>query len=111
MDFFTPFRAFVLSLQEFNGVNSNYNFPFPHVFPQPPFPLKREPTASAPRGDTLSTRIDCYRSLIMPLVRGRKESKLVRSLVLYVKLGVRFLAAVAAHVPSFNMHIPCIRTP
>ena len=29
----------------------------------------------------------------MTLVRGRKESKLVRSLVLYVKLGVRFLAA------------------
>ena len=60
------------------------------MFPPPPFPLKREPTASAPRGDTLSTRIDCYRSLLMPLVRGRKESKLVRSLVLYVKLGVRF---------------------
>ena len=29
----------------------------------------------------------------MPLVRGRKETKLVRSLVLYIKLGVRFLAA------------------
>ena len=42
---------------------------------------------------TSSTRIDCYRSLLMPLVRGRKESKLVRSLVLYIKLGVRFLAA------------------
>ena len=63
------------------------------VAPIPPFPLKREPTASALRGDTLSTRIDCYRSLFMSLVRGRKESKLVRSLVLYVKLGVRFLAA------------------
>ena len=88
-----PFRAFVRPLQELNGVYSNCNFPFPHVFPQPPFPLKREPTASAPRGDTLSTRINCYRSLFMTLVRGRKESKLVRSLVLYVKLGVRFLAA------------------
>ena len=88
-----PFRAFVLPLQELNGVYSKCNFPLPHVFPLPPFPLKREPTASAPRGDTLSTRIDCYRSLLMPLVRGRKESKLVRSLVLYVKLGVRFLAA------------------
>ena len=42
---------------------------------------------------TSSTRIDCYRSLFMSLVRGRKESKLVRSLVLYVKLGVRYLAA------------------
>ena len=42
---------------------------------------------------TSSTRIDCYRSLFMSLVRGRKESKLVRSLVLYIKLGVRFLAA------------------
>ena len=88
-----PFRAFVRPLQELNGVYSNCNFPFPHVFPQPPFPLEREPTASAPRGDTLSTRIDCYHSLLMPLVRGRKESTLVRSLVLYVKLGVRFLAA------------------
>ena len=109
MDFFTPFRAFVLSLQGVNVVYSNYNFPFPHVFPQPPFPLKREPTASAPRGDTLSTRIDCYRSLLMPLVRGRKESKLVRSLVLYVKLGVRFLAAVAAL--TSNKHMPCISAP
>ena len=72
---------------------SQINFPLPPVCPPPPFPLEREPTASAPRGDTLSTRIDCYRSLFMSLVRGRKESKLVRSLVLYVKLGVRFLAA------------------
>ncbi len=44
-------------------------------------------------GTTLSTRIDCYRSLFMSLVRGRKESKLVRSLVLSFKLGVRYLAA------------------
>ena len=34
------------------------------MFPPPPFPLKREPTASAPRGDTLSTRIDKYRLLL-----------------------------------------------
>ncbi|MBS5851612.1 MAG: hypothetical protein KIC97_04530 [Firmicutes bacterium] len=47
----------------------------------------------------------------MSLVRGRKESKLVRSLVLYIKLGVRLLAAVAARVPSFKLHIPCIRKP
>ena len=32
MDFFTPFRAFVLSLQGVNVVNYKYNFPFPHVF-------------------------------------------------------------------------------
>ena len=90
----SPFlTCFVLPLQEFVGMYSKCNFPLPHVFPQPPFPLKREPTASAPRGDTLSTRIDYYRSLFMSLVRGRKESKLVRSLVLFVKLGVRFLAA------------------
>ena len=57
---------------------------------------------------TSSTRIDGYRSLFMPLVRGRKESKLVRSLVLYIKLGVRFLAAVAAR--TSNKHITCIRT-
>ena len=78
------------------------------MFPQPPFPLKREPTASAPRGDTLSTRIDCYRSLFMSLVRGRNESKLVRSLVLYVKLGVRFSRRLAARVPFLNKHIPLI---
>ena len=46
----------------------------------------------------------------MPLVRGRKESKLVRSLVLYIKLGVRFSRRLAARVPSFKLHIPCIRT-
>ena len=43
----------------------------------------------------------------MSLVRGRKESKLVRSLVLYVKLGVRFLAAVATRTP--NRHIPWVQ--
>ena len=47
------------------------NFPLPHVFPPSPFPLKREPTASAPRGDTLGTRIDRDISLVMPLrLRG-----------------------------------------
>ena len=46
------------------------------MFPPPPFPLcinLREPTASAPRGATLSTHIEKYRSLIMPLVHGRKN--------------------------------------
>ena len=60
------------------------------------FPYHRSPSACLEgthgdrvAGDTLSTRIDCYHSLLMPLVRGRKESKLVRSLVLHIKLGVR----------------------
>ena len=46
----------------------------------------------------------------MPLVRGRKESKLVRSLVLFVKLGVRYGRRLATPIPSSNRHIPCIRT-
>ena len=33
-----PFRAFVLPLQELNGVNYKCNFPFPHVFSLSPFP-------------------------------------------------------------------------
>ena len=93
-----PFRAFVLPLQGVNVRTLNTTSPFLtcldfgvcnairlvrfgyntftgcvalRVAPTPPFPLKREPTASAPRGDTLSTRIDCYRSLVMPLrLRG-----------------------------------------
>ena len=45
--------------------------PLPHVFPLPPFPLKRESTASAPRGDTLNARIERDISLLMPLrLRG-----------------------------------------
>ena len=78
---------------------------------QPPFPLciyLREPTASASRGATLSTHIEKYRPLIVPLVHGRKKSTLARSLVQSVKFGVRFLAAVAARVPSSNKHIPFI---
>ena len=60
---------------------------------------------------TSSARIDCYRSLFMSLVRGRKESKLVRSLVLYVKLGVRFSRRLAARVPSLKLHISLISAP
>ena len=40
------------------------------MFPLPPFPLfanLREPTTSAPRGDTLGSRIDRDNSLLMPL--------------------------------------------
>ena len=91
-------------------MNSKYNFPLPHVFPLPPFPLKREPTASAPRGDTLSTRIDKYRPFIMSLRFVRQlRNNTAQSLVLSVKLGVRYLAAVAARTP--NKHIPLISTP
>ena len=97
----------VLPLQELNGVNSNYNSPFLMCFP-----YHRSPSAclEGTHGDrvagdnanaidfvtiasslraTSSARIDCYRPLFMSLVRGRKESKLVRSLVLHIKLGVR----------------------
>ena len=81
------------------------------MFPLPPFPLKREPTASAPRGATLSTRIDKYRPLVIPLRFVRQLcNNTAQSLVLSVKLGVRLLAAVAARVPSLKLHIPCIRT-
>ena len=53
------------------------------MFPQPPFPLKREPTASAPRGDTLSTRIDKYRPIVMPLRFVRQlRNNTAQSLVL-----------------------------
>ena len=38
--------------------NLNCNFPFPQVFSPSPFPLKREPTATAERGTTLNARID-----------------------------------------------------
>ena len=36
------------------------------VAPTPPFPLKREPTATAQRGTTVNARIDRDISLIMP---------------------------------------------
>ncbi len=85
-------------------LDNKLNFPLPHVFPLPPFPLcinLREPTASASRGATLSTRIDRGISLLMPLRFVRQlRTQTAQSLVLLVKLGVRFLAAVAARVPS-----------
>ena len=53
------------------------------MFPLPPFPLKREPTASAPRGATLSTRIDKYRPIVMPLRFVRQlRNNTAQSLVL-----------------------------
>ena len=99
----------VSPLQRVSVVYPKCNFPLPHVFPQPPFPLEREPTASAPRRATLSTRIDKYRSLIMSLRFVRQlRNNTAQSLVLSVKLGIRYLAAVAAR--TSNRHIPCIRT-
>ena len=54
------------------------------MFPPPPFPLKREPTASAPRGDTLSTRIDKYRPLVISLRFVRQlRNNTAQSLVLF----------------------------
>ena len=86
--------------------------PLPQVFPLPPFPLciyLREPTASASRGATLSARIDRGISLIMPLRFVRQlRTQTAQSLVLSVKLGVRFSRRLAARVPSTNRHIPFI---
>ena len=74
----------------------------------PPLHTLRESTASALRGATLSTRIDRDISLIMPLRFVRQlRTQTAQSLVLFVKLGVRFLAAVAARVPSSKLHIQC----
>ena len=91
--------------------NLNCNFPLPHVFPPPPFPLEREPTASAPRGDTLGTRIDRDISLIMPpsFVR-RLRNNMAQSDGTTVKLGARYGRRLATPIPSSNRHMPCIRT-
>ena len=88
--------------------------PLPHVFPLPPFPLfanLREPTASAPRGDTLGTRIDRDISLLMPpsFVR-RLRNNMAQSDGTIVKLGARYGRRLATPIPSSNRHIPCIRT-
>ena len=74
------------------------------MFPLPPFPLKREPTASAPRGDTLGTRIDKYRSLIMPLRFVRQAWPTTRRSRLY------FPSSSALHgSPPLRLEI-CLRT-
>ena len=96
-------------------LDNKLNFPLPHVFPLPPFPLcinLREPTASASRGATLSTRIDRGISLLMPLRFVRQlRTQTAQSLVLSVKLGVRFSRRLAARVPSVKKHIPLISMP
>ena len=66
--------------------------------------------SSFARGE-VGTRIDRYRSLIMPpsFVR-RLRNNMAQSDGTTVKLGAQKLAAVAARNPSSNMHIPCIST-
>ena len=68
------------------------NFPLSSGVFLSPFPLAREPTVTAWRGTTLSTRIDRYRSLIMPprFVRQAVANNTAQSLVQIVKLGVRY---------------------
>ena len=76
-------------------------------------PPCREPTVTAWRGTTLSTRIDKCRSLIMPprFVRQLRNN-MAQSLVLFVKLGVRFARrrCGSCHVfetaQSVNKHAP-----
>ena len=89
---FSPISFYFLS--SFKGwafETLNASFPFPQVFSLSPFPLTREPTVTAWRGTTLSTRINKCRALIMPprFVR-RLRNNMAQSLVLFVKLGVRF---------------------
>ena len=93
---------------------SNKTSPFSRVSPTavPPLHTLREPTASASRGATLSTRIDRDISLLVPLRFVRQlRTQTAQSLVLFVKLGVRFSRRPAARVPSANWHIPFISTP
>ena len=98
---------FVLPLQKFDGVNSKIKHPpSSRVSPTavPPLHTLREPTASALRGATLSARIDMDISFLMSLRFVRQlRTQTAQSLVLSVKLGVRFLAAVAARVPSSKL--------
>ena len=66
------------------------------VFPitVPPLRALREPTVTAQRGTTLGTRINKYRPLVMSLRFVRRlRNNTAQSLVLFVKLGVRYLAA------------------
>ena len=78
-------------MQEFCATISDCDSPFPRVFSLLPFPLKREPTATAWRGTTLSTHIYWYRALIMPLRFVRRlRNNMAQSLVQIVKFGVRY---------------------
>ena len=87
--------------------------PLPHGVSPIPFPLctSFEGThGTAPRGDTLGTRIDRDISLIMPLRFVRRlRNNTAQSLVLFVKLGARCGRRLAPPTP--NKHIPLISTP
>ena len=65
---------------------SKCNFPFPQVFSPLPFPLKREPTATAWRGTTLGRDITNAISLIVPLRFVRRlRNNMAQSLVLHTQ--------------------------
>ena len=75
MDFFTPFRAFVLPLQEYSGVNTKLNVPplSGHAGISPATQIGDNSLQDYPSfaGETVGTRIDRDNSLIMPLrLRG-----------------------------------------
>ena len=92
--------------------NFNATFPFPQVFSLSPFPLAREPTVTAWRGTTLGRDITNAISLIVPLRFVRRlRNNMAQSLVLIVKLGVRYGRRLAAPNPSSKSHIPFISTP
>ena len=61
-------------------------------------------------GKTGGTRIDKYRTLIMPLVRKCKEQHALAHLYKPSCSALILLAAVAARVPSLKLHIPLIST-
>ena len=69
----------------------------------PPLHTLREPTASASRGATLSTRIDRGISLLVPLRFVRQlRTQTAQSLVLFVKLDARYGHRLAIPIPSAN---------
>ena len=96
------------------GISKNiikFNFPPSSGVSPIPFPLctSFEGThGTAPQGATLGTRIDKYRSLIMPLVRQRKEQHSLALLYYSSSLALDAVGALRLHAP--NKHIPLIST-
>ena len=78
--------------QKVHVFDFNATFPFPQVFSLSPFPpYKGTHGDRVAGGTTLSTRIDRCLSLIMPpRFLRRLRNNTAQSLVLIVKLGVRF---------------------
>ncbi len=79
-----------------------------------PFPLctlfeGTHGTALRGGGDTLGTRIEKYRSYIMPLVRQRKEQHSLAHLYYSSSLALDAVGALRLH--ATNNHIPFISTP